>query len=86
MGPSPFPAIPPVPGVDHARDQVLRLRQVARDNPDWEIGYDARTQSWHAYKQLPNGTDDHYRRDLKELLDLVEKRAEEAAKAKANEA
>jgi hypothetical protein len=82
----PFPALPPVPGVDNGVDQTMRLRVVARENPDWHIGYDGRTESWHAYTFVKNGTDDHFRKHLKELLDLVEKKVEEAKKKEATEA
>ena len=57
---------------------------VARENPDWRIGYDGRTEAWHAYKILPNGTDDHFRRELRDLLDVVEAKVEEAKKEEAN--
>jgi hypothetical protein len=57
---------------DPADASMLRLRRVARDNPDWQIGYDRQVSAWYACKASPEATEDHYRRDPDELLDLVE--------------
>lgn len=66
-----FPARPPVPGVDNAPEQTLRLRLIEDEHPEWAIAYDREFRVWRAFKRLPNGEDNITRHDLKDVLDAV---------------
>lgn len=66
------PEVDPPYGVDWATDQALRLREFARDHPEWFIGWDGQADEWHARKILRDSSEEHRCKHLRDLLDLLE--------------
>ena len=69
----PLDNLPDAAGVDHAVDQVVRLRDFQQAHPEWRIWCNRDNHVWHAERMLAGGHDKVVRYDLRFLLDDLER-------------